>query len=274
MSTRTPALCVAIVAAFALFMMPGTARAQLAATTWLEGLNLTADSSTDSKGNTDTQLPEELSGSLQGDGYSVVGSVTFAPSGPPQATCTVDASYQSGLTSYLGGNATILINFQFAVREIETPPVTVTEVPVSVHTTATVDVGQDATIRSIATASFALATSSGVLANYSVFATNEPGPLSDMFDESNQFLLAPDMRVTGTLSAGATVAPEGLQNNTSGSAVAFIDPVIEVADVVIPNSGDRTYGEFFEVEFGPGYYSLNTPVIPTTWGKIKRLYVD
>ena len=34
----------------------------------------------------------------------------------------------------------------------------------------------------------------------------------------------------------------------------------------------HAYGEFFEIEFGPGYFSLPVPTVPTTWGKIKRLY--
>lgn len=273
MPTRTLALYSAILTALVLVMLPGSARAQLATTTWLEGLNLNADSQTNSKGNTDPKLPEEFSGSLQGDDYSVEGSVSFGPPGPPQATCTVTASYQSGLSSFLGGNATVLINFQFAVREIEPPPIAVTEVPVNVAAVGNADVGQGSELYSIATVAFTLSTSSGILADYSAFATNDPGPLSAMFDATDQLMLMPDMGVTGTLSAGATIAQQGLQSNTTGSVTAFVDPVIEVADVVIPGTGNRTYGEFFEVEFGPGYLAL-TPVVPATWGKIKRLYVD
>jgi len=52
----------------------------------------------------------------------------------------------------------------------------------------------------------------------------------------------------------------------------MIDPVIEVADEVIPGTAVN-YRDYFGVEFAPGYDALGSvPTRNATWGMIKKRY--
>ena len=62
----------------------------------------------------------------------------------------------------------------------------------------------------------------------------------------------------------------GTGGATMGSAVGMVDPIIEVADEVIPGTSS-SYRDFFEIEFSPGY-DAQTPVRRATFGEIKRRF--
>jgi len=50
--------------------------------------------------------------------------------------------------------------------------------------------------------------------------------------------------------------------------------VIEISDEIIPGSS-ANYRDHFAIEYGPGYYALGpTPTVPTSWGRVKALYLD
>jgi len=253
-------------------LAPSTGHAQLSATMWNESLSLDADATSGGQPGADSELPEPLSDNLSGSQYSIDGSVSFGPPGPPQATSTVSGSYTSGLNNFLGGNAYVRIDFTFQVRQTSSPPVSVSAVPITVHAAGSVNATGDAAMFANASSSFELFTSQGPLVSYDVMASNGTGGSSDSFNEMFQTTLAPDLTVSGAMTASANVGAEGLQPNIQGSATAFIDPVIEVVDDVIPGTGS-SYRDYFDIEFGSGYFALDTvPVEPATWGQIKTRY--
>jgi hypothetical protein len=59
----------------------------------------------------------------------------------------------------------------------------------------------------------------------------------------------------GAASAGGRVRAEGM-----------VDPIIEVADQLIPGTSSN-FREFFEVELGDGYWALPSSI--TSWGSLK-----
>jgi len=253
-------------------LTPSPGHAQLSETMWSESLSLSADASSAGQPGVDSALPEPLIDNLSGSQYSIDGSVSFGPPGPPQATSTVSGSYTSGLNTYLGGSAYVRIDFSFQVRQTSPPPVSVSAVPISVHAAGTVNASGDAAMFANAYSSFDLSTIQGPLVSYDIMASNATGGSSDSFNETYQTTLAPDFTVSGAMTASANVGAEGPQPNIQGTATAFIDPVIEVVDDVIPGTSS-SYRDYFDIEFGSGYFALDTtPVEPTTWGQLKTRY--
>jgi hypothetical protein len=251
---------------------PSLGYAQLTNTTWNESLSLSADATSGGQPGQDSDLPEPLLDNLNGSQYSVDGSISFGPPGPPQATCVVNGSYTSGLNVYLGGTAYVRIDFTFQVRQTSSPPVTVGAVPINVHAAGSVSASGDAAMFANALSSFELYTFQGPLVSYDIMVSNGTGGNSDSFNEMYQTSLAPELTVSGAMTASANVGAEALQPNTQGNATAFIDPVIEVVDDVIPGTSS-SYRDYFDIEFGSGYFALDTvPAEPATWGQIKTRF--
>jgi hypothetical protein len=274
-SNTPPALLLGagVLVAFSLFVLPVPGHAQLTPTAWNESLSFSADQENDSFVGVDPDNPEPQSGSLSGSSWSLDGSISFGPAGPPQATSMINGSYNSGLTGFMGGTAYVRIDFEWAVRQTATPPVSVNEVPVKIEADGKAEADGDAAMFAVADADFNIATISGPLMSLEALVDNSSGSAVDSFEVTTTIMLAPDAVVFGDLTANANIAAEVLQGGTSSSATAFIDPVFEVSDDLIPGTSSR-YKDFFEVEFGAGYYALGnpTPVETTTWGKIKSLY--
>jgi hypothetical protein len=166
------------------------------------------------------------------------------------------------------------INYQFAVRETSSPPVSVSTVPVNVQVQGTADADGDGALFAQASAGANFwSLVQGTMDVWQVSADNSQGQASDSFNESVQYMLEPDEVVNGGLQVSANINPKKMQNNTSSSSIGWADPIIEIADETIPGGGGATYRDHYEIEFANGYWALGSiPVQDTTWGKIKRLY--
>ena len=265
---------------FGLILMIGTAsvaQAQLSGTIWAEGLEIFADDQLDGGSGTDNAAPEPFQASLSGSNYSISGEVSFGPAGAPQTTCTVATNYTSGSIIQLAGSAFSTIIFKWVVRQTASGGPSVTTVPVNVVASGTVEVSADGGSFAGAGSRFILRYESGgeALVFQEINANNGGGttPLSDSFAVTDQFAVAPDVVLTCDMMASAASSAFFNQGATSGTATGFVDPIIEVADELIPGTTEN-YRDYYEIEFSPGYYALGdpTPVKPSTWGQIKRLY--
>jgi hypothetical protein len=259
----------------ALTFTPADSRTQstLETASWIESIILTTSDADTSGTGLDDAAPEPLDVSILRGSYSLEGTVTFPQSGPPNAAVTLSAQHQSGLV-LLGALAGARIDFQFRVVENAQPPVPVTTVPVHVHAQGFAEASGDTTIRTASFSMFDLISNAGVLVHSAVSADNVGGgaPPSDSFDYDGQLDLLPGDVVSGEMLADASVGAESPPEGTSIQAGATADPVIEIADAIIPGTS-AGYRDYFTVEFSPGYYALGqSPVERTTWGKIKRLY--
>jgi hypothetical protein len=239
---------------------------------WLESVALTSSDSSLSRDGVDDAVPEPLTASVTGVGYSQDGQVVFPQRGAPNVAVTLGAQHESGL-ALIGSLVGCRINFQFRVLESAIPPVPVTAVPVHIHAQGTADAAGDSTLRAASFSRFTLI-STALLVSWDVSADNVGGgaPPSDAFDNDDQLELAPDEVVSGEIFVDASVGAESPPAGTASSAQATFDPAIEVADMTIPGTS-AAFRDYFTVEFSPGYFALGqTPVEQTTWGKIKRLY--
>jgi hypothetical protein len=93
------------------------------------------------------------------------------------------------------------------------------------------------------------------------------------FDTTFTYALAPGTIVDGSLETLAHVAVELGAVEDFAKATAFIDPQFTVSDDLIPGTSSK-YSDFYEIEYGPGYWALGnpSPINSVTWGKIKSLY--
>ena len=257
-----------------LMFVVSPALGQLTNVQWNESLNLDAvPDENDNQVGISSSTPEPLSGSLSGPGYSLSGSVSFASPGAPNATSQVSGSYSSGL-QFLGGSAYCRIDFQFGVVMTSTPPVVVVDVPVDVEIQGRVEVSGNGDIFANAFSSVNFGTTVGPLGAWSAVVANSSGPDTASFDERDlRFLVAQASVVFGDMTASASISAEVLVPDSGTFAFAWVDPVIEVADELIPGGGGATYRDHFEIEFADGYWALGqAPNRNTTWGRIKQLY--
>jgi hypothetical protein len=239
---------------------------------WIESVVLTSSDSSLTRDGVDDAVPEPLTASLVGTGYSLDGQVVFPQEGAPNVDVTLGAQHQGGLT-LTGSLVGCRIDFQFRVLESATPPVPVTTVPVHIHAQGTADATGDSTLRAASFSRFTLI-SIALLESWDVSADNVGGgaPPSDSFDNDDQLELAPDEVVSGEIFVDASIGAESPTEGTASTAEATFDPVIEIADMTIPGT-TASYRDYFTVEFSPGYFALGqVPVERTTWGQIKRLY--
>ena len=189
-------------------------------------------------------------------------------------TASIVADYGSGDLLDLSGTLIGFVNFQFAVREKSSPPVTVDTVPVNVYGVGTADTDGDAELYASASAGLSFwSLVQGTIEVWQVSVNNMEGPASESHTQDSQYLLEPDEVVNGGITVSAVVNPSTMQPGTSSSSMGWVDPIIEVADEAIPGGGGSTYRDHYEIEFAPGYWALGTmPVQETTWGRIKQLY--
>ena len=253
--------------------LPGSRTTSLESTSWLESIVLTSSDSSLSRDGVDDAVPEPLTASLVGVGYSLDGQVVFPQQGAPNVAVTLGAQHESGGPALIGSLVGCRIDFQFRVLESATPPVPVTTIPVHLHAKGTAEANGDSTLRAASFSRFTLI-SIALLESWDVSADNVGGgsPSSDSFDNEDQLELAPDEVVSGEIFVDASIGAESPLGETVSSTDATLDPVIEVADMTIPGTSAR-FRDFFTIEFSPGYFALGqVPVERTTWGKIKRLY--
>jgi hypothetical protein len=279
--TSNPASCtlslfLSAVVLLSLLLVPTTGSAQLSDVVWSETAYVHADNTSDEKAGVDTDAPEPLSAMLTGSSYSIDGSVSFASPGPPNSTTTMNASYVSGLAEFLGGAAACQILFQFTVSEISSPPVSINTVPVTISATGSAEAGGDSQLYAEGEVIFSVGPVSEPLIWWTAVADNSQGQASDFFDETTQIELAPGASVNVNMANASELYPQGaLQPGTSANCTAYVDPVFTIADELIPGGGGATYGDHYEVQVSPGFWALGqVPVEPTSWGRIKRLFVD
>lgn len=254
-------------------LLPGFAAAQLQDTHWSETVTVSANEVNSQEVGQDIAMPEAISQNATDGIAGCTGNVSFGPPGPPQGTSTMSGFSESN-GSDVTGVAVLNISFFARVVQTSTPDVMVTTVPVSISASGTADASGSWTgAQSFSDVTILLGLDDVFVAHVDASSNSLSGfPETDSFDES----LIADIPVNGVLN-GALIAQASITalNADSGgaNASAFVDPVIEVADQVIPGSS-ASYRDHFQIEFGAGYYALGnpTPVEPTTWGRIKSLY--
>jgi hypothetical protein len=95
----------------------------------------------------------------------------------------------------------------------------------------------------------------------------------DGFPVSITFDVPPGEILYASLQAFVTVGVEQTDPGSWGEANASVQAQLEVSPNPIPGTMAK-YSDYFQMEYSPGYSALenSTPVIPTTWGKLKTIY--
>jgi hypothetical protein len=261
-----------LAAGLLLLPVPLAAQPALSPALWDENVSLSAGGEDVSFAGSDPFVPEPASEELSGDGYYLAGNVFFGPPGPPEGAAAITWDVPAGGPSVQMATS-VSIDFQLAVVQTAAPPGGVTEVPVRVaatgSATATGGVGP------VAASIFRFqAVGIEILITRRVDADDNPDtsiPVSDSFDLDETVEIPVDMVVLVSMSAFAsgTMVDQGAARQ--GSALGFIDPVVEVADETVPGSSS-SYREFFTIEFSEGYDAQSTPVERTTVGDLKRRF--
>jgi len=266
---RSTIFSVAVCAGILFFAAPTGAQDPLGPTFWMETLSLDLADQSKQISGASALSPEEISDFLEGDGCLISGSVVFASSGPPAGMTALPADDLQGACDALYGRAAVHIEFEFRVNQTAAPPVSVSRVPVMVHSRGIAGVNGRG-LYAEATVSFQI----GFHPFPSVQHMAEADTLNRMasFNESDRLNLVPgqveSVRMIGESEVAATSSP-----GASASPSASIDHDIEIADELIPGTSNL-YSEFFELEFSSGYWALGppAPVAPNRWGQIKKLY--
>lgn len=265
---------------------------QLEPTTWMESFSLVAADSITGVSGEDHLAPDEISDSVSKDGASGSASVTYhlgmypdpctpAMGGGPRGLVEAAGSIAPG--SPVDVLAGFTIDFQFRPRMIATPPVTVTEVPISVSTCGSVSAGGDSVVFALAFSSIVVVHQvqgqpANFLANVVINASNRPTggfPPTASFNFTVFENFPVDAILDGTMVTSVAVrSPSDPSASGSATADAFVDPLIEITDLLIPNTSER-YRDYFDIEFSAGYFALGdptTPTLPQTWGGLKTRY--
>jgi len=132
----------------------------------------------------------------------------------------------------------------------------------------------NAALRAASFSQFTLSSSSGPILFWAVEADNVEGgpPGSDSFANEDQFDLTPGQVASGEMIVDASLGTETLDGPAAASATANLDPVIEIADAIIPGTS-ANYRDHYVLELSPGYFALGqVPAQDATWGEIKRRY--
>ncbi len=256
-----------------LVLLAGRVEAQfpLSSTLWEENISLTVGPSTAGFQGSDSAIPESHTEELSGIGYAVAGSVGFGSAGPPEGTAEVTWNISEGNTS-LNLSSIVSIDFQFRVVETATPPVSVTDVPV--HLLATGGGAVRNVFGSRATSSFRFqAVGAGILITSSLDVNGDSGtsdPATDAFTIDQTPAIPVDTVTLVGMSASASMLNVSVGAVATGTATGTIDPVIEIADELIPGTSS-SYRDFFAIEFSDGY-DAQTPVERITFGELKRRF--
>lgn len=254
-------------------LLPGFAAAQLQDTHWSETVTVSANEVTNQQIGQDIAVPEAISQNATDGIAGCTGNVTFGPPGPPQGTSTVSGFSESN-GSDVTGVAVLNISFFAGVVQTSTPDVSVTTVPVSISAAGTAAVSGTWTGAQCFSDVTILLGLDDVFVGHAEASSNPLSglPETDGFDQSVVVDIPVGGVLNGALIAQASITALGVDSG-GANAAAFADPVIEVADQVIPGSS-ASYRDHFDIEFGAGYYALGnpSPVEPSTWGRIKSMY--
>ncbi len=269
--SRSLAVCLALITLVICF--PAVTRAQLNSAFWDEETGYVAGEETGFDIGIDPAVPEAMANSWSGSGWAVEANVSFRSPGPPQATVHIIGSHTSGALDFFTGIAEVQISFQFRVVQTQPPPVSVSLIPYTVEAEGSADATPSG-LSSFAGVTFELLSAAhGAFITAEAIAEGLDGPASDSFTLNRLEQAELEEVFTVNLSAIAqfdAAAPGAL---SSGEAVADIDPIIQVANLQVPGTSS-SFREFFEIEFGEGYWALGdpSPVGHMTWGQVKALY--
>lgn len=278
------------------FFYPKVASSQtLAQTSWDEFISLTVGEDGKELQGSDSAIPEPIADSLAIPGWGLSGALTYGPPGPPQFTAHCFGKATSGPNSYQGSGPNSyqafgdsiaetrgLVAFEFAVRTITTPPVVVTDVPVTIsahgatfirgsvacpQSDCLVD-GDPAAFVQILMVSQGMTLMNRTVTSASIKASDH------IVNVGQTVYLEPDIVVSGSVEAMGLVRMNRFTASGQwGEATATITPDFAISTDLIPGT-NSPYSDYFQIEYSPGYWALGdpTPVAPTTWGKIKTLY--
>jgi hypothetical protein len=260
----------------------------LAQTTWEEFIHLAVGEDGKDLQGLDPAAPEPIADSLSVPGWGLSGALSYGPAGPPEFTAhsygkAISWSSQHSLGDSIADTRG-LVTFEFLVRTTSPPPVPVSGVPVTVSIHGKTFIrGTVACSPSVCfvdgyPAAFVqlLVVSQGMtLINRTVTSASETG--SDHIVNVGQTLyLEPDIAVDGSIETHTSVRMNRFHGSGQwGEATATIGSGIEISTDLIPGT-DSKYSDYFQIEYGPGYWALGNPapVQTSTWGKIKAQYLQ
>jgi hypothetical protein len=256
------------------------ASAQLADAMWIENVSIQVDFDFGGEIGSDNSKPENLSSSRSGDDYVASGSVTYAQSAVPEVTCEASTNYQAGELTNLIVDTSASVIWRFVVVESASGGPSVSSVPIHVTAQGSASVTADAATLSAANARFSIRYEEGAVAVvYEDIVANNVGgttPLSDTFAVDDQFPMPIDEVFVALIITGASSRASFDQGPAVGSATGFVDPIIEVADELIPGSSSN-YRDYYTVEFSKGHDAgdPSTPLRSSpSMGELKSRYDD
>jgi len=236
----------------------------------------------------DPSLPESYVDSLSGAGCSTAAALSYGPPGPPSLSVHAEAHHYTGDLNNLGSRearsiANERVTFNARVRQVGTPPVPVSTVPVvtkyrinsrirgSTGSCTQTQCPLDAAVMAQAVL-LVYSEENGQFVNRNLIAQNYMVDMDGSPDLVN-FEVPPGEILYASLQALVTVAVEHTDPGSWGEANASVQAQLEVSPNPIPGTMAK-YSDYFQMEYSPGYSALenSTPVIPTTWGKLKTIY--
>lgn len=264
-----------VAALLLLLAVPVQAQFPLSPALWSESISLSVETivlDTDSFTGSDPYAPEPNFLEVSGTGYNATGSVTFgsgdAPEGTAQVTWDIGAAGAAlNLTTSVG------IDFQVRVTETSTPPVSVTEVPVNLQASGSVSVIQFFGPRATSFFRFQVPTTTVIITrNLDLHGDPDSTNTSDSFTIDETPMIPPDLVALVSMSATSSMGTVSTGGATTGSATGMVDPVIEIADQIIPGTSD-SYRDYFTLEVSDGLTG-NVPVQRVTFGELKRMFIQ
>jgi len=253
--------------------------AQLSDALWTESVSIQANLEFGGQTGSDNSKPENIAGTLDGADYVATGSVHYTPSLVPAVTCQASTNYQSGALDILTVDTFASVIWEFVVVESASGGPSVSSVTINVLAEGSAAVTADAATLAAANARFEIRyLNTGVAVVYEDIVANNVGggtPLSDSFAVSNSFALPIGEVFRAMIMTGASSRASFDQGAAVGSGTGYVDPVIEVADELIPGSSE-SYRDYYQVEFSQGYDTgVTTPVRSNaSMGRLKSMFVD
>jgi hypothetical protein len=250
--SRLRILPLAILTFVQLVAAAGSASAQLADALWTESVSIQANLEFGGQTGSDNSKPENVTGTLDGTDYTAMGSVHYTPSLVPAVTCEASTNYQSGALDILTVDTFANVIWEFVVVESASGGPSVSSVPINVIAQGSAAVIADAASLAAASASFEIRyLNTGVAVVYETIVANNVGggtPLSDSFAVSGNFALPIGEVFRAMIMTGASSRASFDQGAAVGSGTGYVDPVIEVADELIPGTSE-SYRDYYQVEF-------------------------
>ena len=245
------------------------AYAQLSPATWVESITLSYGTTTKEWNGSNTALPEAHTEELKAPGYDVLGSLTYDNPGPPQLV-----THQEAVGRTSKGTTQETLWFEFQVVETSTPPIPVSEVPITIYVIGSAEATgrtcfvYDVCNRAEGSVSFLVGKNGErVMEEFMISGDGKKNLVA-----SKSVSTEAGQRFNASLTCQAFV-DEGPFTSPRLTATASAYATVIVSDYLISGTESK-YSDFFHIEYSPGYWALGnpTPVHPTTWGKIKSLY--